>query len=125
MSEVTVAEREVRVLLDSWAEGIAGHDPARIAELFTDDALFQGLDPAPGYGRAHISSYYEKRPIGLSATYELQSVRVLTPELTLAYARVDFERPDGPVRAYLTIVAELVHGRWAIRHYHVSQQMGR
>ena len=122
--EASVAEREVRVLLDSWAEGIARHDPGKVAELFTDDALFQGFDPAPGYGRAHISSYYQKQPLGLSARYELQSVRALTPELTLAYAQVVFERPDGPVRVYLTIVAELVRGRWAIRHYHASRQVG-
>jgi uncharacterized protein (TIGR02246 family) len=124
MSEMSVAEREVRVVLDSWADGIGRHDPARVAKLFTDDALFQGFDPAPGYGRDYISSYYEKQPIGLSATYELQSVRALTPELTLAYARVDFDRPDGSVRVYLTVVAELVRGQWAIRHYHVSKQMG-
>ena len=84
----------------------------------------QGFDPAPGYGRAHISSYYQKQPLGLSAKYELQSVRALTPELTLAYARAVFERPDGAVGVYLTIVAELVRGRWAIRHYHVSKQVG-
>jgi uncharacterized protein (TIGR02246 family) len=124
MSDVSVADREVRLLLDAWAEGIARHDPAKVAELFTDEALFQGFDPAPGYGRAYISSYYEKQPLGLSARYELQSVRALTPELTLAYAPVVFERPDGPVRVYLTIVAELVRGRWAIGHYHVSKQIG-
>ena len=61
--EAFVAEREVRVLLDSWADGIARHDPVKVAALFTDDALFQGFDPAPGYGRAHISSYYQKQPL--------------------------------------------------------------
>ena len=112
-------------LLDRWAEAIAKHDPQAVAETFTSDALFQGFDPRPGYGREYISAYYEKQPIGLTAEYELLSVRPLTPAVTVAYVSVLFHRPDGPVPVYLTVVAKKDgDGPWALSHYHVSPLMG-
>jgi uncharacterized protein (TIGR02246 family) len=122
----TTAEQEVelRELLDRWADGIARHEPAMVAALFTEEALFQGLDPTPGYGRAYVAGYYDKQPSGLTAAYELLSIRALTPDLTLAYAQVEFARPDGAVTAYLTLVAERVDGTLLLRHYHVSRVEG-
>ncbi|HEX6392994.1 MAG TPA: SgcJ/EcaC family oxidoreductase [Acidimicrobiales bacterium] len=115
----------IRGLLDRWADAIARHDPGAVADVFTPDALFQGFDPTPGYGRQYISAYYDKQPIGLTADYELLSVRVLAPTVTVAYASVLFERPDGPVPVYLTVVARKdPDASWALTHYHVSPLMG-
>jgi hypothetical protein len=37
------------------------------------------------------------------------------------FARVAFDRPDGPVPVYLTLVAERSGRSWQISHYHVSK----
>lgn len=71
------AERTLRGLLAAWASGIAERRSADVAAVFTEDALFQGFDPEPGRGRANISAYYAKQPTGLTAEYELLSVREL------------------------------------------------
>jgi uncharacterized protein (TIGR02246 family) len=114
-------EGELRNVLDKWAEGIARHQPTVVAALFTKDALFQGFDPAPGFGRAYVEAYYNKQPIGLTASYELLSVRPLADGIVSAFARVAFDRPDGPVLVYLTLVAERSGRSWQISHYHVSK----
>ena len=37
-------------IMDEWQAGIDAHDPARVAAVFTEDAVFQGLRPY-GVGR--------------------------------------------------------------------------
>ncbi|MGY0386081.1 nuclear transport factor 2 family protein [Nocardioides sp. WG-D5] len=120
-SETITAEHELRNVLDQWATAIAEHRPADVAALFTEDALFQGFDPAPGTGRDYISSYYAKQPIGLRAEYELLSTRAIATDALVGYARVLFERPDGDVAVYLTVIARRGHTGWALSHYHVSK----
>lgn len=120
-TQTSAEEGELRKLLDRWAEGIARHQPATVAALFTTDALFQGFDPAPGFGRAYVEAYYDKQPIGLTASYELLSVRPLSDGIVSAYARVVFDRPDGVFPVYLTVVAARSGESWQISHYHVSK----
>jgi hypothetical protein len=122
-NQVNSAEYELRVLLDRWAEGIADHRPADVAELFTEDALFQGFDPAPGFGRAYIAGYYAKQPLGLTADYDLLSAVELAPGVLSAYARVQFTRPEGSVPVYLTVIAQRGRSAWEISHYHVSKRV--
>jgi uncharacterized protein (TIGR02246 family) len=119
--DTTTAEPELRGLLDRWAAGIADRRPADVAALFTEDALFQGFDPEPGFGRDYITAYYAKQPVGLTADYELLTTRLLAPGVLAAYARVRFTRPDGPVPVHLTVIAQQDRGRWALSHYHVSR----
>jgi uncharacterized protein (TIGR02246 family) len=120
-NENTNAEHEVRALLDQWAAGIAERRTADVAGLFTEDALFQGFDPAPGFGRAYIADYYAKQPLGLTADYELLSTRELAPEVLCSYARVLFTRPEGGLPVYMTVIAQRGQGGWALSHYHVSK----
>ena len=117
----TAAEQDLRDVLDRWAAGIAERRPADVAALFTEDALFQGFDPAPGFGRDFIAGYYAKQPIGLSAEYELIAVREVAPRVWSAYARVQFNRPDGNVQVYLSVIAERGDTGLALSHYHVSK----
>jgi len=121
-SETTPAEREVRTLLDAWAAAIDERRPDDVAGLFAQDALFQGFDPEPGFGREFIAGYYAKQPVGLTAEYELVSTRDLGPGALVAYARVLFGRPDGDVPVHLTVVAQRGPDGWALSHYHVSKQ---
>ncbi|MCL1869502.1 MAG: SgcJ/EcaC family oxidoreductase [Promicromonosporaceae bacterium] len=113
-------EQRVRTLLDRWAAGIAERRPDDVAALFTADALFQGFDPAPGFGREAVAGYYAKQPVGLTAEYELLSVRE-AGDAVIVYAHVVFHRPDGDVPVYLTAVVEQADGAWALSHYHVSR----
>lgn len=117
----TSAEHELRSVLDQWVTGIAEHRPDDVADLFTENALFQGFDPTPGFGRDHVSRYYAKQPIGLRAAYELISAREIAPDALAGYARVLFTRPDGDVRVYLTVIAQRGNTGWALSHYHVSK----
>ncbi|MFE4002086.1 YybH family protein [Nocardioides sp. YIM B13467] len=120
-SETLSAEHELRTVLDQWATAVAEHRPTDVAALFTENALFQGFDPAPGVGRDYISHYYAKQPVGLRAAYELLSTREIAPDALAGYARVLFTRPDGDVTVYLTVIAQRGQTGWTLSHYHVSK----
>ncbi|MBO3662481.1 SgcJ/EcaC family oxidoreductase [Microbacterium stercoris] len=111
----------VQPLLDAWAAAIADGAPTAVAALFTPDALLQGFDPAPGFGRASIEAYYAKQPAGLRADVDLLVARPLGPDSVLGYAHVVFHRPEGPVPVHLTAVAERTADGWLLSHYHVSR----
>ncbi|WP_328529929.1 SgcJ/EcaC family oxidoreductase [Nocardioides sp. NBC_00368] len=120
-NETISVEQELRTVLDQWATAIAEHRPADVAALFTENALFQGFDPTPGFGRDYINAYYAKQPIGLRAEYELLSTREIAPDVVAGYARVLFVRPDGNVTVHLTVIAQRGRSGWALSHYHVSR----
>jgi uncharacterized protein (TIGR02246 family) len=115
------AAATLTTLLDRWADGIRRRDLDQIAAQFTEDALFQGFDPEPASGRAAVSAYYSKQPLGLTADYTLLRTGELAPAALLGYVAVTFHRPDGPVDVHLTVVAVQVDGQWLISHYHVSR----
>jgi uncharacterized protein (TIGR02246 family) len=115
------AAATISALLDRWADGIRRRDLEQIAAQFTDDALFQGFDPEPAFGRAAVAAYYGKQPPGLTADHTLLHSRTLAPGAVLGYAAVTFHRPDAPVQVHLTVVAVEVDGQWLISHYHVSR----
>ena len=111
----------ISALLDRWSDGIRRRDLAHIAAQFTQDALFQGFDPEPAFGRSVVSAYYGKQPIGLTAEYTLIRAKALGDDAVLGYAAVTFHRPDREVPTYLTVVAVREEDRWLISHYHVSR----
>ncbi|WP_419706443.1 SgcJ/EcaC family oxidoreductase [Promicromonospora sp. NFX87] len=115
------AAATISALLDRWADGIRRRDLDQIAAQFTDDALFQGFDPEPAFGRDAVIAYYGKQPPGLTADHTLLHSRTLAPGAVLGYAAVTFHRPDAPVQVHLTVVAVEVDGQWLISHYHVSR----
>ncbi|MEV0893919.1 SgcJ/EcaC family oxidoreductase [Promicromonospora sp. NPDC050262] len=111
----------ISALLDRWSDGIRRRDLAHIAAQFTEDALFQGFDPEPSFGRDAVSAYYGKQPAGLTADYTLIRTSALGDHAALGYAAVAFHRPGGPVNVFLTVVAVREEGSWLISHYHVSR----
>lgn len=106
----------LRAVLDAWQAGIAAHDPGRVAAVFTEDAVFQGLQPY-SVGRAGVIAYYASQPAGLTVAYRILQTRRLADDVVLGYVRADFRTPDGTlIPLYLGVV---VTGG-LIAHYQVS-----
>ncbi|MEU7476160.1 hypothetical protein AB0A63_09260 [Lentzea sp. NPDC042327] len=103
-------------VMDRWKAAVDAHEPQRVAELFTEDAIFQGLKPY-GVGREAVAAYYDSQPIGLKAEYEVLETRELAENLTLGYLAVDFSFADRP--AVAVNLSVLVRGD-LITHYQVS-----
>jgi len=104
-------------VLDQWKSAIDDHDPARVAALFTKDAIFQGLHPY-GVGRDAVYEYYDSQPIGLSPQYRVLETRRLAEDLLLAYLTVDFTFTDRPT---LTVNLSVLIADGLIAHYQVSR----
>ena len=45
MNSTTDSETILRGVLDQWKAAVDGHEPQRVASLFTEDAIFQGQRP--------------------------------------------------------------------------------
>jgi uncharacterized protein (TIGR02246 family) len=108
-------------VLEQWKSGINDHDPARVAALFTKDAIFQGLHPY-GVGRDAVAEYYDSQPLGLSPQYEILETRELADDLLLGYLAVDFTFTDRPTLAvFLGVLLRRTDEGWLIAHYQVSR----
>lgn len=110
----------IREVLDEWKAGVDSHDPGRVAAVFSEDAIFQGLHPY-SVGRQGVSDYYESQPIGLSVQYRVMQSRRPADEVVFGYLRADFTRPDG-VQLPLNLSVLITHNEngWQIAHYQVS-----
>jgi hypothetical protein len=119
---VTTPESILANVLDRWRAGIEAHAPRRIAELFTEDAIFQGLRPY-GVGRQVVFDYYDGQPPGLTATYELLETRRPAAGAVLGYARVVFGFTDGSeIPVLLGVLLTRTGDQWLIGHYQVSNE---
>lgn len=118
----TEQDRIITGVLDGWADAIRAHEPDRVASQFTEDAIFQGFDPVRTIGRPGIAAYYDKQPVGLTASFTILERRQISADALLAYADVDFALPDGIViPVHLTAVLLKIEGTSLISHYHVSK----
>src|SRR5262249_32952837 len=120
--ESTMTNADVlRTVLDQWKSAIDVHDPKRVASLFTDDAIFQGLHPY-SVGPAGVAEYYDAQPIGMTPSYEIRETRRLADDLILGYLTVDFAFTDRPtVSVYLSVIVRRIDNAWLITHYQVSR----
>lgn len=110
----------VRAVLDEWKAGIDAHDPARVAAVFTEDAVFQGLQPYT-VGQDGVFAYYDGQPHGLTVDYRIHEIRRPADEVVLGYGRADFTRPDGTeVLLLLGVVLTRTADGWRIAQYQVS-----
>lgn len=108
-------------VLDAWKSAVDAHDPERVAENFTEDAIFQGLHPY-SVGRAGVAAYYDSQPLGMTAEYRIVETRSLADDVVLGYASVDFAFTDRPtISVHLSVVVRRVGDRWLIAHYQVSR----
>ncbi len=122
---VRVRDTEVvREVLDRWKAGIDAGAPQRIAEVFTENAIFQGLHPY-SVGRQGVVDYYSGQPPGMTVTYRLLETRRPADDVVLGYANAVFAFPDRPaVDVYLGVLLERGDDGWLIGHYQVSRVGG-
>ena len=109
----------LRHVLDEWRAGIAAHDPQRVAAVFTEDAVFEGLRPYSA-GRPGVFDYYDSQPAGLTVDYRINETRRPAENVVLGYLRADFTRPDGtgiPLNLSVLVTRDV---GWRIAHYQVS-----
>jgi uncharacterized protein (TIGR02246 family) len=113
-------ESILRGVLDQWKAAVDAHEPQRVAALFTEDAIFQGLHPY-SVGRQGVADYYDAQPIGLAAEYRILETRQLADDLVLGYLGVAFSFVDRPtLNVHLGVLVKRVHDDWFITHYQVS-----
>ncbi|WP_327008398.1 SgcJ/EcaC family oxidoreductase [Dactylosporangium sp. NBC_01737] len=111
----------LRTVLDQWKSAVDAHDPKRVASLFTQEAIFQGLHPY-SIGPEGVAAYYDAQPIGMTAAYDIQESRRLADDLVLGYLSVAFTFTDRPVvKAHLCVIARRIGDAWLIEHYQVSR----
>ena len=113
-------ETILRAALDEWKSAVGAHDSDRVASLFTEDAIFQGLHPY-SVGRKGVAEYYDSQPIGMTADYQVLETRSPADGLVLGYLSVDFGFTDRPtLTVYLSVLVSRVDGDWYFSHYQVS-----
>ncbi len=111
----------LRSVLDEWQAGIDAHQPARVAAVFTVDALFQGLRPY-SVGREGVTEYYATQPPGMTVTYRILETRRPAANAVLGYVAADFAYPDRPtVSLYIGVLALQGDDGWRIGHYQASR----
>jgi uncharacterized protein (TIGR02246 family) len=110
----------LRDVLDRWKAGIDTQQPGRVAELFTEDAVFQGLRPY-SVGRQGVHDYYASQHPGMTVAYRILESRRPADDLALGYVEADFSFPDRPtVKANVGVLAAHGEGGWSISYYQAS-----
>ena len=111
----------LRDALDRWKAGIDAHQPERVAEVFSEDAIFQGLRPY-SVGRQGIIEYYASQPPGMTVDYQILQTRRLSAHQVLGYVRADFAFPDRHiVGVFLGVVVSHTEDGWSIIYYQASR----
>jgi len=117
----TTNQAALRDVLDRWKVGVDAHEPERVAAVFTEEALFQGLHPY-SVGRRGVAEYYASQPLGMTADYEILESRRLAEDLVFGYLRVAFAFTDRPtVTVYIGVLAKKEADGWFLDHYQVSK----
>jgi uncharacterized protein (TIGR02246 family) len=111
----------VRDALDRWKAAINAQQPERVAEVFTEDAIFQGLRPY-SVGRQGVIDYYASQPSGMTVDYRILQTRPLAPDQVLGYVSADFAFPDRPtVSVFIGVVINHNQDGWNIAYYQASR----
>jgi uncharacterized protein (TIGR02246 family) len=115
------AAKIIRSTIDDWQAGIDAHDPTRVAAVFTEDAVFQGLR-SYGVGRHAVADYYDSQPAGMTVTYRILESRRPAGDVVLGYLAATFGYPDRPaVELAIGVVLTRGRERWQVAQYQASQ----
>jgi uncharacterized protein (TIGR02246 family) len=111
----------LRDALDRWKAAIDAHEPERVADVFTEDAIFQGLRPY-SVGRQGVIDYYASQPSGMTVDYAILQTRPLAPDRVLGYVHADFAFPDRPTTTvFIGVVIKHNEDGWSIAYYQASR----
>jgi len=106
----------LNTVLTRWKAAVDAHQPEHVAELFSADAIFQGLHPYTA-GPASVAEYYAAQPAGMTAAYTLRETRTLSDGLVLGYLTVDFGFSDrATLTVYLSVIIRQDADGWRIVH---------
>jgi hypothetical protein len=118
--KVLDTEEILRPVMDRWKNGIDTHDPALVAGLFTDHAIFQGLRPY-SVGPQGVYDYYDSQPHGMTVDYRILESRRLTSDVALGYLAAEFAYLDRePVHLNIGVVLTRTSKDWQITSYQAS-----
>ena len=111
----------LRDALERWKAGIDAQQPERVSEVFTQDAIFQGLRPY-SVGRQGVIDYYATQSPGMTVDYQILQSRRLASDQVLGYVHADFAYPDRPTVS-VTIGVLVTHNEdgWSIADYQASR----
>jgi uncharacterized protein (TIGR02246 family) len=111
----------LRDALDRWKAGIDDQQPERVAQVFTEDAIFQGLRPY-SVGRQGVTNYYASQSPGMTVDYQILQTRRLAADQVLGYVHADFAFPDrAEVSVFLGVVVKHTEDGWSIGYYQASK----
>jgi uncharacterized protein (TIGR02246 family) len=111
----------LRDALDRWKAGIDAQEPERVSQVFTEDAIFQGLRPY-SVGRQGVIDYYASQSPGMTVDYQILQTRWLAPDQVLGYVHADFAFPDRPkVSVFIGVVIKQNEDGWSIAYYQASR----
>jgi uncharacterized protein (TIGR02246 family) len=118
---VKVQDTEIlRGVLDQWKAGVDAHAPQKVAAVFTEDAVFQGLRPY-SVGRDGVAEYYDSQPLGMTVIYQILETRRPTADLVVGYIRADFAFPDrATISLNVGVVVAHSEDGWRILQYQAS-----
>lgn len=107
-------------VMDRWKAGIDAHEPDRVAEQFTDDAIFQGLRPY-SVGPQGVFAYYDSQPVGMTVTYRILEARPIAEDAVLGYLHADFRKPDqSTISVRIGVLVTRGDGPWRIGYYQAA-----
>lgn len=112
----------------AWSAAASPWDPAALAKLYSEDALFYGGRVGHAVGHAAIEAYFASYDgIIVAARLDLveQHLRQLAPDCWMAqgYGRFTFELSSGKItqsQLRTTWVVAEIDGAWRIRQHHFS-----
>lgn len=118
------AEQILRTVLDQWKEGIDAHHSRLVADVFTDDAIFQGLRPY-SVGPQGVLEYYDAQPQGMTVEYRILESRRLGVDVVLGYLAADFAfRDRDSIHLNIGVVVARTSRDWQIASYQASPAAG-
>jgi len=118
---VKVQDTEIlRGVLDQWKAGVDAHAPQKVAAVFTEDAIFQGLHPY-SVGRDGVAEYYDNQPLGMTVIYRILETRRPAADLVVGYVRADFAFPErATISLNVGVVVAHAEEGWRILQYQAS-----
>jgi uncharacterized protein (TIGR02246 family) len=117
----TELESVVREVMDRWKAAIDAHEPRGVAELFAQDAIFQGLRPY-SVGQQGVTDYYASQPRGMTVCYHVLETRQIAADAVLAYLRADFSFPDQTtISVNIGVLLRQGDDGWRIVFYQASR----